>query len=80
MEANDKTGGVSIERGRIVQAQGGLYVVESYTRGGVETRPMEAVNQYVNEDTKYEYKAGDEVDYFMFGDGRGLILGGMRRE
>lgn len=87
MERNEATPGVSIERGKIVEIQGDRYVVESYTKGGVKTRPIEAVNKYVNEyegqppkERKYdEYLVGDSVYFFMFGDGRGMILGKMVR-
>ena len=76
----DKTLTVGIERGKISGGGPGAYVVESFTRGGVETRPIAAANEYVSECTcdgrsKYLYSAGDEVFYFMFPDGRGMILG-----
>ncbi len=80
MKDNDKTLPVGIERGKIISGGPGAYVVESYTRGGVQTRPIAAASEYVSECTcdgksKYLYSAGDEVFYFMFPDGRGMILG-----
>ena len=92
MEKNETTPGVTIERGKIVEKSGRNYKVESYTRSGVTTRWIEAMNEYVNEyrsdppyeeaayENKYAYNQGDEVYYFMFPDGRGMILGKMKRD
>ena len=87
----DAWGGLpGIDRGRITEKRAGErsweYRVESYTRGGAKTRWIETVGTYIHEksgehatDDKYEYLVGDEVFFFMFGDGRGMILGGMAR-
>lgn len=88
MDKEKETYGAAIERGKIAEKKAGpLYKVESYTRDGVKTRWMEAINQYVREyegdppqENKYEYAVGDEVYYFMFDDGRGMILGKMIRQ
>ena len=90
MDKMEKTGGVSIERGEITEKRKvdqWQYKVESMTRKGVGTRWMEAVSAYCNEYTeaeqesgKKEYQVGDEVYYFMFADGRGMILGKMLRD
>lgn len=60
---------VEIDRGRISGKDGTLYRVESYTRGGVLSRWIEAVQG--------EYALNDSVYFFMFDDGRGMILGRM---
>ena len=92
MEKSEMTPGAAIERGKIIEKSGGKYRVESYTRSGVTTRWIEAINQYVNEyrsdppyeeaayENKYSYSIGDEVYFFLLPDGRGMILGKMTRE
>ncbi|MBR3740563.1 MAG: hypothetical protein IKN04_08895 [Clostridia bacterium] len=92
MEQMERTSGVSIERGKISEKKDGpCYKVESYTRGGIKSRWMESANKYVNEyqceapneiarEKKYEYEIGDEVYFFMFDDGRGMILGKIQRD
>ena len=77
-----------IGRGKITDKKAGpLYRVESYDMKGVITRWIEAVNAGINEykgeppvQDKREYSVNDEVFFFMFGDGRGMILGPMRRD
>ena len=61
--------------------------MESATRKGIKSRWMEATTAYCNEytdpehnDGKYQYSGGDEVYYFQFSDGRGMILGAMLRD
>jgi hypothetical protein len=93
MEKNTRTGAVSIERGEISERKADslpnryLYKVKSSTRDGVISRWMEAANAYVNEykgepaaEDKYAYAVGDKVNYFMFADGRGLILSKVRED
>lgn len=92
VDMNEEPRAVSIERGIIREyksdAQAGrVYKVESCTRGGVKSRWMEAVNAYVKEYTgeppardKYAYGTGDLVNYFMFPDGRGMIIGKVRKD
>ncbi|MBQ6960873.1 MAG: hypothetical protein IJP78_07860 [Clostridia bacterium] len=92
MDKMEMTPCVGIERGKICDKKAGpCYKVESYTRDGVKSRWMESVNKYVNEyqcdsiydiahEKKYEYEIGDEVYFFMFDDGRGMILGKMQRD
>lgn len=85
MDKTESTQGVAIERGKISEKKAGpLYRVESYTRDGVKTRWIESINKYINEysgdppvEDKYEYMVGDQVYYFMFDDGRGMIVGKM---
>lgn len=61
---------VGFERGKVCEKKNGpLYKVESYTRDGIVSRWIEAVQG--------EYQIGDNVYFFMFDDGRGMILGGM---
>lgn len=60
---------VGIDRGRISEKNGALYRVASYTRDGVLSRWMEAVQG--------EYAPEDKVYFFMFDDGRGMIVGRM---
>ena len=61
---------VGIERGEISEVKSGpLYRVKSYTRDGVITRWIEAAQG--------EYEEQDKVYFFMFDDGRGMILGRM---
>lgn len=90
MDKTEKTGGISVERGKITAKRLRAclqYKVESETRKGVDSRWMEAVSAYCNEYTdakhnegKFEYSVGEEVYYFMFADGRGMILGPMTRD
>ena len=86
MSENQAFPGATIDRGIIKSEESGGFVVASYTREGVETRPLKAVNAYVREyegdpptEHKYTYAVGDEVYFFMFDDGRGMILGKMER-
>ena len=84
--------GAFIERGSICEKKpdaraGYMYKVTSSTRDGVKSRWMEAVSACVSEYKgeppaldRFEYQVGDEVNYFMFGDGRGMILGRIRRD
>lgn len=61
---------VGFERGKVSKKKTGpLYKVESYTRDGITTRWIEAVQG--------EYQIGDDVYFFMFDDGRGMIVGRM---
>lgn len=77
MDKSEATGLVGLERGRIreVREDGGgwVYKVESYTRDGILTRWIEAVGGE-------EMAQGTDVFYFMFADGRGLILGRARKD
>ena len=61
------------QRGIVDQKRDGdlydLYKVKSYTCDGVITRWIEAVQG--------EYEIDQEVYFFMFDDGRGMILGRM---
>lgn len=62
---------VGFERGNVVAVMDGLlYKVKSYTRDGIISRWIEAVQG--------QYQKGDDVYFFMFDDGRGMILGRMR--
>lgn len=55
------------DRGEVRGVDEKRYRVESSTRDGVVTRWIEAVQG--------EYETGDAVYFFMFDDGRGMILG-----
>ncbi|MBQ9252242.1 MAG: hypothetical protein IJ188_06380 [Clostridia bacterium] len=65
-----------------------LYKVKSATRDGIESRWMEApvnnINEHRDHDTeeeiKTEYEVGENVYYFMFPDGRGMIIGKIRMD
>lgn len=63
--------GAPIERGAIDSIQGGRYRIKSLSRDGVVSLPIKAIN---NSDT---YSIGDQVYFFMFDDGDGLILAKM---
>ena len=93
MDKSERTGVVGFERGEICAKKADskpnryIYKVKSYTRDGLISRWMEPVNAYVNEyqveppdEDKFEYDVGDLVNYFMFPDGRGMILGKIRRD
>lgn len=77
MDKSEATGLVGLERGRIREVRedgdGWVYKVESYTRDGILTRWIEAVGGE-------EMAQGTDVFYFMFADGRGLILGRARKD
>lgn len=88
MEESTRTGAVGIERGEICERRaasagpGYVYRVKSLTREGIVSRWMEAASAYGDEhmaeetgEDKYAYALGDKVNYFMFPDGRGMILG-----
>lgn len=86
MKENEAQQSGMIDRGKIVRADGGGFIVASYQNPDVETRPLKPVNEYVREyegdppyENKYTYAVGDEVYFFMFPDGRGMILGKMER-
>lgn len=66
--------GAPIERGVIDSIQDGYYRVKSFSRDGVVSPPIKAINNYNNYNT---YSIGDQVYFFMFDDGDGLILAKM---
>ena len=81
MQENENRQGAIIDRGKIIREESGGYVVSSYQNPQVVTRPMN-VREYEGDppiERKYTYATGDEVYFFMFPDGRGLILGKMER-
>lgn len=61
----DNRYGAVIERGKIVSASGGGYVVKSLTRDGITTLPLAAAGTHT---------VGETVYYCMFDDGEGKIL------
>ena len=61
--------GAIIERGKIISAANGQYIVQSFTRDGVVTLPL--VTPYGTTET---YAEGDMVYFFVFCDGHGMIL------
>lgn len=90
---SESTGTVGFERGTISEKKPDtlpdrfLYKVQSSTREGVATRWMESVNAAAYEyrgsssrEEKYQYAVGDAVYYFMFPDGRGMVLGKVRKD
>ena len=96
MEKTDESKVGGFERGTICEKKDDpiakwVYKVESATRQGVKSRWMEAVSASVREyevtgtegpaiEKKYEYFVGDIVNFFMFDDGRGMILGKIRMD
>lgn len=62
--------GAKIERGLVMHAVDGKYIVQSYDRTGLTTPPIEAINQK-------QYNAGDRVYFFLFDDGGGKIIASM---
>ena len=84
----DLTGkGALIERGKIFAREGTRYKVVSLDRPEVVSRWMRASSFFVNEREdeegsviRYSYAVGDPVFFFMFPDGRGLILGRIEAE
>jgi len=93
MDSTESTGLVGLERGKIREKKADslpnryVYKVESLTRDGVVSRWMESVNANINEyrgdppaERKAEYQVGDPVYYFMFADGRGMVLGRIRQD
>ena len=92
MDKSEETRIVGFERGEIYAKKPDtlprryLYKVKSASRDGLISRWMEPVSAYANEhheeeeEQKYEYDVGDLVNYFMFGDGRGMILGKIRKD
>lgn len=59
--------GALIERGRVVSASDGLYVLCSLTRDGITTPGIPALNGNT-------YETGDTVYFFVFPDGHGGIV------
>jgi len=66
METN-KGYGATIERGEIIGAEDTGYLIASFSRHGLTTPPLAAINQST-------YAVGDKVYFFMFDDGKGAIL------
>ena len=62
---NDNKYGAVIERGKVVSASGGGYVIKSLTRDGITTLPLASAKAHA---------VGETVYYCMFGDGAGKIL------
>lgn len=61
--------GAIIEHGKIISAANGQYIVQSFTRDGVVTLPLDTL--YGTTET---YAEGDKVYFFAFCDGHGMIL------
>ena len=92
MEKKETAKLIGIERGIISQKKSDasavyVYKVKSQTRDNIESRWMEAACAYTHEwkgeppaRDEYEYSVGDLVNYFMFPDGRGMILGKVRKD
>lgn len=59
-----------VERGAIVAAEDGLYTVKSYGRSGLTTPGIPALHP-----TLETYTVGDNVYFFVFGDGTGAVIG-----
>lgn len=60
--------GATIECGKVTAAQEEGYKVQSYTRDGLITPPLQPITQET-------YEVGDFVYFFLFDDGHGAILG-----
>lgn len=66
MKNTDNLNGAVIERGVISEVKNGKYKIRSVTRYGIITPFMSAIAGI--------YDVGDVVYYFMFDDGKGMIL------
>ena len=75
--------GAIIERGEIMGMEDGGYIVKSLSRMGVITPPIQAqepiekINAGTDAGFEIEYRkyaAGDRVYFFMFDDGRGMVI------
>ena len=64
--------GAVIERGQIIAVSGSKYTIASLDRDGIETPPMETV-QEINADNE-PLSVGTKVYFFMFNDGTGKVL------
>lgn len=72
MREREDVRAVGFERGVIdAKKEGPLYRVRSLTREGVITRWIQAIPQHED----MEFEIGDKAYFFMFDDGRGMILG-----
>lgn len=71
-----RTTTAGIERGRIVDARYGAFKVSSFSRGGVISRYLNTLQPNLEVEP---LGVGDEVYFFMFPDGRGMILGRIER-
>lgn len=67
MQGNDVFDRAYIERGEITQVTQDGYCLKSYGRSGLEVRYIPALGGA-------EYKTGDRVYFFIFTDGKGLII------
>lgn len=78
MKGNENWG-ARIERGTIDEVDGSKYKVKSLSRDNVKTPWIEVLSVnptlYADVYKPTEYKSGDMVYFFMFGDGHGAILG-----
>lgn len=72
----ERTTAAAIERGRIIDARDGAFKVSSYARGGVISRYLHTLQSGLETEP---FGVGDEVYFFMFPDGRGLILARIER-
>ncbi len=63
--------GALLERGAIDSIQDRRYRVKSFSRDGVVSPPIKAIND------SDAYSIGDKVYFFMFDDGDGMILAKM---
>ena len=59
--------GAVIERGKVISPEGGGYRVESLSRPGIKTLPLQALHGEI-------FAPGDLVYFFMFSDGKGAII------
>lgn len=64
---NNAPWGARIERGSIKEVSNGTYTVESYDRPGVTGWGLASTGDI--------YTAGDTVYFFLFPDGKGLVIG-----
>ena len=89
MENTERTMPVAFERGIVKEkriAEGGYwwqYRVESLTRSGIRSLWMDCVDPWEHikpeGDDNEGFAIGTKVNYFQFGDGRGMILGKIER-
>ena len=57
-----------IERGKIISADNGAYIIRSFDRDGIESLPLRPLNEQA------VFVVGESVCYLCFHDGTGRIL------
>jgi len=68
---NEERYGAALERGVVEKIEGGRYTVRSFTRDGIVSLPIRAIEHTGT------LSVGDGVYFFVFPDGDGVILARM---